>query len=133
VPLEVLNHQILGKKKTFCQISGGGAHTIGLDIYGHVWSWGDNYNGQLGINVINIKSIQTPLFIEKTSNVILLPFEFLTNFFQAFSGNCIKPLDDFISSLYLFDPDRAVTLKYSPVSFIRKFIGAILGGMVTSV
>jgi alpha-tubulin suppressor-like RCC1 family protein len=41
---------ILGTNKTFCQISAGSAHSLGLDFRGKVWSWGFNYYGQLGDN-----------------------------------------------------------------------------------
>jgi alpha-tubulin suppressor-like RCC1 family protein len=41
---------IHGVKKTFCQISNGYYHTIGLDNYGQVWGWGNNLYGELGNN-----------------------------------------------------------------------------------
>jgi alpha-tubulin suppressor-like RCC1 family protein len=34
---------------TFCQISGGQNHSIGIDHDGQLWSWGYNLYGQLGI------------------------------------------------------------------------------------
>jgi len=43
---------ILGAKKTFCVITSGDVHTIGIDKNGQVWCWGSNVNGQLGDNTI---------------------------------------------------------------------------------
>jgi hypothetical protein len=43
---------VLGTVKTFCQIAGGGAHTVALDKNGRAWAWGDNRVGQLGNNTI---------------------------------------------------------------------------------
>ena len=41
---------IHGAKKTFCSISGGNPHSLGIDFRGQVWGWGHNYYGQLGDN-----------------------------------------------------------------------------------
>jgi alpha-tubulin suppressor-like RCC1 family protein len=58
---------ILGNKKTFCQINAGDSHTIGIDKTGQVWSWGDNSNGQLGINsTINRSTPVSILGVKKT-------------------------------------------------------------------
>ena len=38
---------ILGVKKTFCKITAGQFHTIGIDKNGQVWGWGNNGAGQL--------------------------------------------------------------------------------------
>jgi len=39
---------VLGTAKTFCQISAGVAHSVGIDRNGKIWCWGTNNNGQLG-------------------------------------------------------------------------------------
>ena len=52
---------ILGTKKTFCQITAGDNHTIGIDKNGQVWAWGYNLYGQLGDNSVTNKS--TPVSI----------------------------------------------------------------------
>ena len=52
---------ILGGTKTFCSISCGNAHSIGIDNRGLVWSWGRNQYGQLGDNTDSNKS--TPVSI----------------------------------------------------------------------
>ena len=41
---------ICGYNKTFCKISAGSYHSLGIDKYGKVWGWGSNYDGQLGNN-----------------------------------------------------------------------------------
>ena len=41
---------ILGSSKTFCSISAGASHSLGVDFRGQVWGWGNNYHGQLGDN-----------------------------------------------------------------------------------
>ncbi len=50
---------IQGAKKTFCQITAGRNHTIGIDKNGQVWGWGRNGYGQLGDN--SITSRLTPI------------------------------------------------------------------------
>lgn len=40
---------IHGAKKTFCAISGGMHHSMGLDKNGQVWSWGFGAYGSLGV------------------------------------------------------------------------------------
>ena len=52
---------ILGGKKTFCQVTAGSNHTVGLDLRGQVWSWGYNNYGQLGDN--SVTSRRTPVSI----------------------------------------------------------------------
>ena len=53
---------ILGGKKTFCQITGGGYHAHGIDKNGQVWGWGYNTNGQIGNNSV-IAAISTPVSV----------------------------------------------------------------------
>ena len=50
-----------GTNKTFCQISSGRLHSIGLDKNGKIWGWGYNYFGQLGGNIVVCKS--TPIAV----------------------------------------------------------------------
>lgn len=45
--------RVLGAAKTFCKISAGDAHSLGIDKNGMVWGWGYNGYGQLGDNSIN--------------------------------------------------------------------------------
>jgi alpha-tubulin suppressor-like RCC1 family protein len=53
--------------KTFCQITGGYHHSLGIDKYGKVWGLGYNFNGQLGINSIVNKSTPTAILgVNKT-------------------------------------------------------------------
>ncbi len=48
-------------------VSAGGAHTVGIDIDGTLWSWGGNGNGQLGDNTTTYKSI--PVRVQKTGTI----------------------------------------------------------------
>jgi alpha-tubulin suppressor-like RCC1 family protein len=41
---------VLGAVKTFCQISGGGFHSLAIDKNGRAWGWGYNGNGRIGDN-----------------------------------------------------------------------------------
>jgi alpha-tubulin suppressor-like RCC1 family protein len=41
---------VLGAVKTFCQIAGGGNHSLAIDKNGRAWAWGVNSNGELGNN-----------------------------------------------------------------------------------
>jgi alpha-tubulin suppressor-like RCC1 family protein len=43
---------ILGAVKTFCQISAGAFHSVGIDKNGRAWSWGLNSNAQIGDNTL---------------------------------------------------------------------------------
>ena len=52
--------------KTFCQISCGFYHSIGLDKNGKVWSWGYNPYGQLGDNTTVSKSTPVAVCGNKT-------------------------------------------------------------------
>jgi alpha-tubulin suppressor-like RCC1 family protein len=52
---------VLGTTKTFCQITGGNAHTVAIDKNGQVWSWGLNGFGQLGDN--SVTSRITPVSV----------------------------------------------------------------------
>jgi alpha-tubulin suppressor-like RCC1 family protein len=52
---------ILGVTKTFCKISTGASHTVGIDKNGIVWCWGYGVNGQLGYN--STTSQRTPVSI----------------------------------------------------------------------
>jgi alpha-tubulin suppressor-like RCC1 family protein len=54
---------ILGVKKTFCNISSGSYHTIGIDKNGLVWGWGNNQYGQIGNNS-DQTNIYTPISIQ---------------------------------------------------------------------
>ena len=56
---------VLGTTKTFCQIAGGGLHTIALDKNGRAWAWGFNKAGQLGDNTII--SQRTPVSVLGTT------------------------------------------------------------------
>ena len=52
---------ILGAVKTFCQISGGGYHSLAIDKNGRAWAWGFNTTGVLGDN--SVASRQTPVCV----------------------------------------------------------------------
>jgi len=43
---------VLGAVKTFCQIAGGGSHSLAIDKNGRAWAWGANFYGNLGDNTI---------------------------------------------------------------------------------
>lgn len=56
---------VCGNKKTFCDVSLGSDHSVGIDKYGRIWSWGYNSNGQLGDNTVTSRS--TPIQISGTT------------------------------------------------------------------
>jgi alpha-tubulin suppressor-like RCC1 family protein len=56
---------INGNPKTFCHISTGTTHSLGLDYQGKVWCWGNNIDGQLGDN--STTSRLTPVLISGNS------------------------------------------------------------------
>lgn len=43
---------ILGAVKTFCEISAGGSHSLGIDKNGKAWGWGLNSSGYIGDNTV---------------------------------------------------------------------------------
>ncbi len=49
---------------TWKAVSAGGEHTVGIDIDGNLWSWGQNGNGQLGDGTRTGK--RTPVRVQKT-------------------------------------------------------------------
>lgn len=53
---------VCGVKKTFCKISGANSAFRVIDKYGQIWGWGNNGNGQLGINVA-FDSKSTPVSV----------------------------------------------------------------------
>ena len=53
---------IHGNKKTFCQIATGYWHSLAIDQYNNIWSWGLNDYGQLGDN--DDKKVLTPESIQ---------------------------------------------------------------------
>lgn len=53
---------VLGVKKTFCQINCANDNTMAaIDLYGKIWSWGNNQYGQVGNNSVTCRS--TPVAI----------------------------------------------------------------------
>jgi alpha-tubulin suppressor-like RCC1 family protein len=52
---------ILGSNKTFCLISAGQNHSLGIDKNGKLWGWGYNNQGQIGDNSTTNKS--TPVSV----------------------------------------------------------------------
>jgi alpha-tubulin suppressor-like RCC1 family protein len=52
---------VLGTVKTFCQISGGSAHSLAIDKNGRGWAWGQNSVGQIGDNSITTRSTPVSL------------------------------------------------------------------------
>jgi alpha-tubulin suppressor-like RCC1 family protein len=54
---------IHGSKKTFCIISAGISHSLGVDNYGVIWSWGLNTSGQLGDNTIVSKNTPVRIYL----------------------------------------------------------------------
>ena len=52
---------VAGASKTFCDIAAGDNHSLGVDKYGQVWSWGQGTYGQLGNN--STASRRTPVSI----------------------------------------------------------------------
>jgi alpha-tubulin suppressor-like RCC1 family protein len=55
---------VLGAVKTFCKIAGGAQHTLAIDKNGRLWSWGNNFVGQLGDNTVT--SRRTPVSVSGT-------------------------------------------------------------------
>ena len=47
---------------TFCKISAGAQHSLGLDYNGQLWAWGGNYRGELGTDG-TIGNYVTPLAV----------------------------------------------------------------------
>ena len=67
-PQEVIFQFQQGEK--IVQIAAGGHHSLSLDDAGHVWSWGLNDEGQLGIESTNNES--TPVQVKDSSGYSIL-------------------------------------------------------------
>jgi alpha-tubulin suppressor-like RCC1 family protein len=52
---------LVGAIKTFCKISAGYTHTLGVDKNNRLWGWGNNGNGQIGNN--STTSQRTPVSV----------------------------------------------------------------------
>ena len=50
---------------TFTQVAAGGYHSLALDSNGHLWAWGYNSDGQIGIGEDTIKKQLKPVQIKK--------------------------------------------------------------------
>ncbi|HQO21066.1 MAG TPA: hypothetical protein PK747_00145 [Acidobacteriota bacterium] len=51
-----------------CAVSAGSAHSLAIDTDGNVWSWGNNFSGQLGIG--NLESLDHPVRIPDLTEVV---------------------------------------------------------------
>lgn len=58
------------------ELATGKHHTLALDSTGHVWSWGQNYFGQLGLGYYasgeNIDNVLTPQLVSGVENVVAI-------------------------------------------------------------
>jgi len=52
---------VCGLTKTFCHVSAGSSHSMGIDKFGRLWGWGDNTNGRIGDNSISERT--TPVCV----------------------------------------------------------------------
>jgi alpha-tubulin suppressor-like RCC1 family protein len=121
---------ILGVNKTFCSISAGTYHTIGLDKNGRVWGWGYNSNGQLGDN--SITSRRTPvsiLGINKTFCSISAGYYYFMGIDDNGKVWCWG------SNAYGQLGDNSTTQRNTPVSIlgVNKTFCSIAGGQYHSV
>jgi alpha-tubulin suppressor-like RCC1 family protein len=54
---------VTGGIADWCQISGGGAHTLGLRAQGTVWAWGQNSSGELGNSGSSLINVSSPVIV----------------------------------------------------------------------
>jgi alpha-tubulin suppressor-like RCC1 family protein len=55
--------QVFGSATNWKQVSGGGSHTVAIKTDGTLWTWGYNYNGQLGINATTQRNTPVTTFL----------------------------------------------------------------------
>jgi VCBS repeat-containing protein len=67
----------------FSAVSAGAEHVLALDPSGHLYAWGNNADGRLGIPTTTASS-ETPLKVSLTNNV--LQYSFLANVGKTYSG-----------------------------------------------
>eukprot|EP00871_Galdieria_phlegrea_P003019 jgi/Galph1/3718/GphlegSOOS_G2406.1 len=58
------------------QVVSGGAHTLGLDCMGRVWSWGVDHFGCLGVDSSQ-KSLGEPILVEKLGEIAQGPIHWI--------------------------------------------------------
>jgi len=51
------------------QLSAGWKHALALTDNGHVWAWGDNFNGEVGNGLTSTQGISVPLQVPGLSNM----------------------------------------------------------------
>ena len=104
---------ILGNRKTFCKINLGNQYMIGIEHDGRLWSWGDNYYGQLGNNTTRDKCTPISIFgIKKTFCKITSGMNFTSGIDKdgqvwGWGRNISGQLGD-----------NSVTLRFTPVSIL---------------
>ncbi len=70
VPVQVHGPGNVGHLTGITQISAGYAHVLALKFDGTVWSWGDNFNGELGDSTTTNRN--TPVQVHGVSNILFL-------------------------------------------------------------
>jgi len=121
---------ILGATKTFCEISGGTNHSLAIDKYGRLWSWGFGKYGVLGDNDSNQMSKITPVSVGGT----------VKTFCKIGAGNFHSIAIDYKGktwawgyNLYGIISNSNIEPKITPISvtasktFCRIFVGAQTG------
>src|SRR5690606_9354298 len=52
--------------------TGGDSHSLALDDQGVIWSWGENYYGQLGDGTTNTRTLPKPLSVFNDHKIVAI-------------------------------------------------------------
>jgi alpha-tubulin suppressor-like RCC1 family protein len=93
----------IGTGSDWSNISAGDNHTIGIKTNRTIWSWGQNFYGQLGLGYTSMDSVNTPAQIGTNSNWFTIAGGYRANFAIMIDGTLWSCGDNFYGQLGLGD------------------------------
>ncbi|MGL6197579.1 MAG: InlB B-repeat-containing protein [Lachnospiraceae bacterium] len=118
---------------TVTALATGKHHTLALDSTGHVWSWGQNYFGQLGLGyrsaAENVDDVLTPQLVSGVENVVAIA--------ASYNSHSLALTED--GEIYAWGYNyygqlgQGNTLSVTPVTSPKKISTSNFDGKVTAI